>query len=195
MKEKRNRSLEHPLAEAAGFPRPAEQSPARTRRSASKRSTASRKQTAIPAHATEKTVGTSLRETYRAFARDLSRRLQAHGITLFMWFVLRELWKRDGLSQIEIARATDRQASAIVGVVRALKKGGLVQVSRSKADGRVSVVRLTEAGRELEPILTEHSKQLNQTALRGFPLTEQRQLMIMLERLRRNIALNNGWER
>ena len=54
------------------------------------------------------------------------------------------------------------QASAIVSVVRALR------VSRSAEDGRLSMVRLTKAGRDCEPVLTEHSRRLNQVALRGF---------------------------
>ena len=136
------------------------------------------------------TVGTALRLTYRAFARDLARRLAPHGVTLLMWFVLRELWRRDGLSQREIARATDRQASAIVSVVRALRKAGLVRVSRSASDGRRSVVRLTRAGRKLEPILTAHGKNLSQTAQRGFTAAEKRALMEMLARMRHNIGSN-----
>jgi DNA-binding MarR family transcriptional regulator len=136
------------------------------------------------------TVGTALRLTYRAFARDLARRLQPHGVTLLMWFVLRELWKRDGLSQNEIAIATDRQASAIVSVVRTLQAARLVQVRRSPNDGRRSVVRLTRAGRKLEPVLTVHGKTLSQTAQRGFTATEKRSLMEMLARMRHNIGSN-----
>ncbi len=140
------------------------------------------------------TVGTALRLTYRAFARDLARRLQPHGVTLFMWFVLRELWKRDGLSQSEIASATDRQASAIVSVVRALRDAGLVRVTRSAEDGRRSVVRLTRAGRRLEPVLTAHGRSLSQAAQRGFTADEKRALMEMLARLRRTIASNGHSE-
>ena len=136
------------------------------------------------------TVGTALRLTYRAFARDLARRLAPHGVTLLMWFVLRQLWKRDGLSQAEIAGATDRQASAIVSVVRSLQAAGLVRVTRSAKDGRRSVVRLTRAGRKLEPVLTAHGKSLSQTAQRGFTAAEKRALMDMLARLRRNIGSN-----
>jgi DNA-binding MarR family transcriptional regulator len=141
---------------------------------------------------TKPTVGTALRLTYRAFARDLARRLAPHGVTLLMWFVLRQLWKRDGLSQAEIAGATDRQASAIVSVVRSLQAAGLVRVTRSVRDGRRSVVRLTRAGRKLEPVLTAHGKNLSQTAQRGFTAAEKRALMDMLARLRRNIGNNNG---
>jgi DNA-binding MarR family transcriptional regulator len=98
---------------------------------------------------------------------------------------------RDSLTQVEIARAADRQASAIVGVVRALQHAKLVRVSRSAKDGRVSVVRLTKAGRDLEPALTQHSGRLNQVALRGFTAAEQRNVMDMLERLQENIRRNN----
>ena len=136
------------------------------------------------------TVGTALRLTYRAFARDLARRLQPYGVTLLMWFVLRELWKRDGLSQSEIATATDRQASAIVSVVRTLRGAGLVRVARSAKDGRRSVVRLTPAGRRLEPVLTAQGMHLSQTAQRGFTPAEKRALMAMLARMRHNIGSN-----
>ena len=136
------------------------------------------------------TVGTALRLTYRAFARDLARRLQPHGVTLLMWFVLRELWKRDGLSQSEIATSTDRAASAIVSVVRALKDAGLARVTRSTRDGRRSVVRLTAKGRRLEPVLTAHGRRLSQAAQRDFSAAERRALMGMLARLRRNIGRN-----
>jgi DNA-binding MarR family transcriptional regulator len=136
------------------------------------------------------TVGTALRLTYRAFARDLARRLQPYGVTLLMWFVLRELWKRDGLSQSEIATATDRRPSAIVSVVRTLRAAGLVRVARSAKDGRRSVVRLTPAGRRLEPVLTVQGRQLSQTAQRGFSAAEKRALMAMLARLRHNIGSN-----
>jgi MarR family transcriptional regulator, organic hydroperoxide resistance regulator len=162
------------------------------KRSAAKRGAPGRRVGGRPPQAAgPKTTGTALRETYRAFARDLSRRLQPHGVTLFMWFVLRVLWTRDGLSQVEIARAADRQASAIVNVVRALQKARLVRVSRSAEDGRLSLVRLTTAGRDFEPVLTEHSRRLNQVALRGFTRAEQRSLMDMLERLQQNIRRNN----
>src|SRR5258708_15927394 len=104
-----------------------------------------------------------------------------------MWFVLRVLWRRDGLSQVEIARASDRQASAIVGVVRALQHAKLGRVSRSAKDGRMSVVRLTKAGRDLQPVLTGHSGRLNQHALPGFTAADQRSLMETLERLQDQI--------
>src|SRR5262249_25467692 len=112
------------------------------------------------------TVGTALRLTYRAFARDLARRLQPHGVTLPMGCVRPEWWKRGGLTTRDTAQATDRQASAIVSVVRALQAAGRVRVSRSTNDGRRSVVRLTRAGRRLEPVLTAHGRRLSQAAQR-----------------------------
>jgi hypothetical protein len=49
------------------------------------------------------------------------------------------------------------------------------------------VVRLTRAGRRLEPVLTAHGRNLSQAAQRGFTAAEKRSLMEMLARLRRNI--------
>jgi DNA-binding MarR family transcriptional regulator len=131
-------------------------------------------------------MGTALRETYRSFARALTPRLQASGVTLAMWFALRELWKRDGLSQVELARAIDSQPSAVVGLVAALRRAGLVRVGR-REDRRVIEVRLTARGRAARARLAPHGIRLNDKALAGFSAAEVKSLFAMLARLRANI--------
>jgi len=139
----------------------------------------------------QESIGTALRETYRSFARSLAPRLQARGVTLAMWFALRELWHKDGLSQSEIARNIDSHASAVVGIVEALRRGKLVRLERSAADRRVSVVRLTPAGRAIKSRLLPHGIDVNDTALDGFSPAEVRALFAMLTRLRGNLARTN----
>jgi DNA-binding MarR family transcriptional regulator len=143
------------------------------------------------AFSAQQSIGTALRETYRSFARSLGPRLQEQGVTLAMWFALRELWGRDGLSQSEIARNIDSHASAVVGIVDALRRAKLVRLERSSADRRVSVVRLTAAGRAIRSRLVPHGLDVNRTALDGFSPDEVRTLFAMLTRLRGNLARTN----
>lgn len=135
----------------------------------------------------DQSMGTALRETYRAFARALTPRLQASGVTLAMWFALRELWKRDGMSQVELARAIDSQPSAVVGLVAALRRAGLVRVGPRENDRRVIEVWLTARGRAARTRLAPHGIRLNETALAGFSAAEVKSLFVMLARLRANI--------
>jgi MarR family transcriptional regulator, organic hydroperoxide resistance regulator len=140
------------------------------------------------AFSAQHSIGTALRETYRSFARSLAPRLQEHGVTLAMWFALRELWIKDGLSQSEIARNIDSRASAVVGLVDALRRARLVRLERSATDRRVSIVRLTRAGRAIRSRLVPHGSEVNTNALDGFSQKEVRALFAMLTRLRENLA-------
>ncbi len=153
-----------------------------------RRATTSRPRRPPRAFSAQHSIGTALRETYRSFARSLAPRLQAHGVTLAMWFALRELWTRDGLNQSEIARKLDSRASAVVGVVDALRRSRLVRLERSANDGRVSIVRLTRAGRAIRARLVPHGGSVNRNALAGFSSREVRALFAMLTRLRENLA-------
>lgn len=136
----------------------------------------------------EHSVGTALRETYYAFCRSMTKRLAREGITLGMWFVLRELWNEDGLSQGVIAKRTGTQAPSVVNIVNTLEREGLVRRSRTDADRRVSSISLTREGKTLEARLTRAVLPVNREALDGFSRAETATLLEMLGRLRTNIG-------
>src|ERR1700710_1825868 len=69
-----------------------------------------------PVFSADRHVGTALRETYRAFARALTQNLAPLGLTLSMWFALRNLWEADGLSQAELGRRIELNPAAVVAV-------------------------------------------------------------------------------
>ena len=136
----------------------------------------------------EHRVGTALRETYYGFCRSMSAVLSRQGITLSMWFVLRELWNQDGLSQGVIAKRTGTSAPSIVNIVKALEREGLVRRSTSEADRRVSFIALTREGKLLEARLTRAVLPMDAEALSGFSKSEVNLLLNMLGRLRANTA-------
>ena len=136
----------------------------------------------------EHRVGTALRETYYGFCRSMSAVLSRQGITLSMWFVLRELWNQDGLSQGVIAKRTGTSAPSIVSIVKALEREGLVRRTTSEADRRVSFIFLTREGKLLEARLTRAVLPMDAEALSGFSKSEINMLLSMLSRLRANTA-------
>ena len=136
----------------------------------------------------EQSVGTALRETYFAFCRNMTGHLAREGVTLGMWFVLRELWKEDELSQAVIAKRTGTQAPSVVQVVHALERAGLVRRTRSESDRRVSRLCLTPEGKILEARLAHAVLPVNREALVGFSRSETAALLDMLRRLRLNAS-------
>ena len=134
----------------------------------------------------EQSVGTALRETYYAFCRNMTGHLAREGVTLGMWFVLRELWKEDGLSQSVIAKRTGTQAPSVVQVVHALERADLVRRTRSDSDGRIWHLCLTAEGKKLEARLAHAVLPVNREALVGFSRSETATLLDMLRRLRLN---------
>jgi DNA-binding MarR family transcriptional regulator len=141
-----------------------------------------------PRFSAEQHVGTALRETFRAFARSLSHNLSGFDLTLNMWFVLRALWERDDLAQVDLARRLEVTPAAIVGLVNSLEKLGLVERQRSPTDGRSFRVHLTPKGNDLRVKATAQALQVDAKALRGLSVADVETLLRLMSRLRSNLA-------
>lgn len=91
-----------------------------------------------------------LAHTQRALA---AQRLATLGLFPGQELVLAHLWTVDGRSQKELRCLLGLDHSTIAKSVQRLEKAGLVRRERSAADGRVTLVQLTDAGRALqEPV-------------------------------------------
>jgi DNA-binding MarR family transcriptional regulator len=136
----------------------------------------------------ERHIGTALRETYRAFARALAQNLAPLGLTLSMWFALRNLWEVDGLGQADLGRRTELNPAAVVAVLKALEVAGLVERRRTRKDRRIYNVFLTSAGRKLRTRATTLALQVDARAMRGVAHEEIELVLAVLKRLRGNLA-------
>ena len=67
-----------------------------SKRSAVKRSSGKRLDQYV---STRESVGFSVREVWRSFARCLQPRIAREGVSIGMWFALRMLWDEDGMTQ------------------------------------------------------------------------------------------------
>jgi len=136
----------------------------------------------------DRSVGFALKETYRAFARSLLPRIQRHGVSLSMWFVLRVLWEEDGLTQAEVARRTGVNGPSTVHAINALERHRLVERRRNRQDRRLTNVWLTPAGQELKPAIRPVALEVNRIGLRGIPPDKAEELLAMLALIRTNLA-------
>jgi DNA-binding MarR family transcriptional regulator len=141
-----------------------------------------------PTFSADQHVGTALRETFRQFAHSVSTNVSGLGLSLNMWFVLRALWESDGLTQVHLAQKLEVTPAAIVGIVNALEKLGLVLRKRSKTDGRAYCIFLTPSGRSVRTKATTQALQVDARALRGFSIGEVETLLLLLKRLRVNLS-------
>lgn len=80
-------------------------------------------------------------------------------VTPEQWIVLDELWRNDGLTQLEIAQATFRQQTSTSRILDNLVKRALVYRAPNPSDRRSNLVYLTEKGKSLQKSLIKTVKQ------------------------------------
>ena len=122
--------------------------------------------------------------------RALQWRLAAHGVSFGHWTFLRILWKKEGLTQRELADEAGVTAPTTAAAIRTMEKLGYVTRGRS-ADNRKNVyVRLTPKGRALEAKLVPLAEEVNEIGLRGVSQQEratiQRALLAIIENMSRD---------
>jgi DNA-binding MarR family transcriptional regulator len=88
----------------------------------------------------------TLARSHRALASQL---LRDAGLFVGQEIMLMQLWEQDGQSQQSLGRMQGLDHSTIAKSVRRLEESGWVSRSRSEKDGRITIVSLTQAGREL----------------------------------------------
>ena len=124
--------------------------------------------------------------------RLLQQRLDAHGITLGNWFILRELWESDGLMLRELATRMDLLGPSIVAAVDLMEKRGLVSRERNSTDRRQVHVFLTEKGHQMREPLLELSRDTTMIGVSGFKDGDIAQLRRLLLRMRENCRAEQG---
>ena len=130
-----------------------------------------------------------VRDVTRAFARALSVRLAARGVSFGHWTFLRVLWERDGLTQRELSLEAGVMEPTTAAAVRRMEALGYV-ARRKRAGNRKNVhIHLTPRGRALERRLVPLAVEVNALAVEGIAPGEvavvRRALVAMLANLAR----------
>lgn len=129
-----------------------------------------------------------MRDTHRLFAGLLHQRTEKAGVDRGRWYVLRALWQRDALTQIELAAQARINGPNIVTAMYSLGTKGLVERRSHPSDGRQYAVFSAKAGRKQEKGLLPVAIQVNEMAPSGLTETEVQTLLGLLYRIRGNLV-------
>ena len=105
-------------------------------------------------------------------------------------FVLFELWKIDGSSQIELSQNLKVSPPAINKMVKSLARNGFVVNSACQNDGRVTRVFLTPKGVAIRPQVEEKWQKLEEKLIGSLTATEQLVLSQLFGKLTENLKSN-----
>jgi DNA-binding MarR family transcriptional regulator len=122
-----------------------------------------------------------------AMSTELDRRLRAHEVTMSQWALLKQLWRQEGRSQVELQALLGLEGATVTGLVQRMTRVGLVSPASDPRDRRVQRVYLTEQGRALEQVTTVLEQEVNARALEGFSDDERAFFIRLLMRALKNM--------
>ena len=111
-----------------------------------------------------------------------------HGVYEGQQFVLRRLWREDGLTPGQIARQLGLATPTVTRAATRMEAAGLLRREPHPTDGRLVRLWLTPRGRELEQVVGPEMRALTERTLTGFSPDERAVLVQALQRIARNLS-------
>lgn len=130
--------------------------------------------------------GLLINKLAHAMALEMDRRLKTTGVTLSQWFVLKQLWRQEGRSQVELQELLNLEKATVNGLVQRMTRAELVESRPDPDDRRVQRVFLTERGRALKQITPSLEEEVNALTLQGFSEDERAFFIRLLVRALQN---------
>lgn len=134
-----------------------------------------------------RSVGYLMRESSRALMRALEALTVEHDVTLGQFFVMRELWNEDGLTQRDLSGRLGLVENSTNQALDVMEERGLIERRRSTEDRRRIHIWLSQRGRALRGTLLLCAVEINERGLAGFTLAEIETFKDMLRRVRDNM--------
>jgi DNA-binding MarR family transcriptional regulator len=132
----------------------------------------------------EETATYKLARVTTAYRNALERHLGVIGLHGGQVFVLFELWKQDGLRQVDRATRLNLSAPTINKILKGLSEINLVTRSREQDDARSTRVFLTDQGRSIKKDVAAQWIELESEYLSGLTDTERLILPDLLGKLK-----------
>jgi len=132
-------------------------------------------------------VGYQVRLTNQLIQKLLQQAIEPYGVSLGMWYFLRALWRKDGLTQRELSIIVGTTDPTALSAIKAMERAGLIARKRNSEDNRKINIYLTKKGRNLEEELLPLAKQVIRSAIKGFSEREFRTFLQLLCAIQDNI--------
>jgi MarR family transcriptional regulator, organic hydroperoxide resistance regulator len=126
----------------------------------------------------------------RAHRTATGRRLSALGLHPGQDALLRLLWAEDGQRQTQLADALQVEPPTVTKMLQRMEVAGLVTRKGDKADGRVSLVKLTAKGKRLQPKVEAATADVTKEATRGVTAKDAAALVATLDKIAANLSAN-----
>jgi DNA-binding MarR family transcriptional regulator len=111
-----------------------------------------------------------------------------HGVYEGQQFVLRRLWREDGLTPGQIAKQLGLATPTVTRAATRMEASGLLRREPHPSDGRLVRLVLTPRGRELEQVIGPEMRALTEQTLAGFSAEERSELLRALRRMASNLS-------
>ena len=132
-------------------------------------------------------VGSWLSRTYRRRFQLSEILLERIGVGPGQVPILSQLSYHGELTQRELAEHTHVTAATISGTLKRMEKAGIIYRTDDNRDARVSIVRLTEKGKEIAEQASQQFIAVDREMLKGFTEAECEMLVECLGRMRDNV--------
>lgn len=112
-----------------------------------------------------------------------------HGVHEGQQFILRCLWKEDGLAPGEIARRLGLATPTVTRAANRMEAAGLLRREPHASDRRLVRLVLTDRGRSLEKVIAAETDLLTERALATFGPEERVAVIRALRDIKRNLTV------
>ncbi|MCB9994225.1 MAG: MarR family transcriptional regulator [Hyphomicrobiaceae bacterium] len=130
----------------------------------------------------------ALHELYRLMRRRFEFVSQPYDLTFPQWRALSQLYRRDGLSQAELAGLIDSDPMTLSGMMERLEAKNFVERRPDPKDSRAKVVLITETARDVVAAMKAEMTRTQEQVLEGLSESERDHLIDILQRLSVNLA-------
>lgn len=141
----------------------------------------------MPISPLEAHAGFWLRFVSNAVSASFRRRVEAHGVSVSDWVVLRHLHDASETSPAQLMDALAMTKGAVSKIVTRLEAGGLVRRGGTEFDRRAQNIVLTPVGRKLVPVLARVADENDALFFGHLPQAEREALV----RLMRDLVLRH----
>lgn len=132
----------------------------------------------------ERTISFLFGQVTTAHRNRLEKKMSEVGIHGGQVFVLFELWKEDGLSQVRLANNLNLAPPTVNRMLKGLSDAGFVKSGKLEGDGRTTRSYLTRKGREIRDLIEIQWLELEDETLASLTETEKLIMLQLLGKLR-----------
>jgi MarR family transcriptional regulator, organic hydroperoxide resistance regulator len=132
--------------------------------------------------------GHRVRTVARRIDRAMLARISRYGLTMPHYYVLRELFNEEGLTQRELSDRLNLTEAASVVTLQRMEQLGLILRARDPADRRKMNVYLSPKARKLRIPLHRHALEVNALARKGLSDADILRFRAILDHMDQNLV-------